>query len=385
MLELDLATVEPLRRRPQAPAGSRAPARCPAEASDSTLVEQLQEAARARSTARRSSPTAPSSSPPSPVAPTPATPGHARRRPAGEEGRRERPEGPRYVKTSLAPGSRVVTDYYDKAGLTPYLDKLGFRTPASAARPASATPARCPSRSPRSSKSDDLVAAAVLSGNRNFEGRVNPLTSRPTISPRPPLVVAYALAGTVDIDLDNEPLGTNDKGEPVYLKDIWPTQKEVADAVAACGRPGHVPQAVRQRRHRPTRSGTTSSVTGGELFDWDEQVHLHPGAARSSSTLTTEHRPASRPIKQRPRAGDGRRLGHHRPHLPGRLIKKDSPAGKYLIDHGVAAGRLQQLRRPPRQRPRHDPRHLRQHPPQEPARPRHRRRRHHATCPPASR
>ena len=95
-------------------------------------------------------------------------------------------------------------------------------------------------------RSEDLVVAAVLSGNRNFEGRVNPLVKANYLA-SPPLVVAYALAGTVDIDLDTDPLGTNDRGEKVYLKDIWPTQKEIADAVSARRRSGHVPQAVLQR------------------------------------------------------------------------------------------------------------------------------------------
>ena len=129
-----------------------------------------------------------------------------------------------WVKTSLAPGSQVVGEYLEKSGLQKDLDKLGFNSSASAAPPASAIPVRLP---PEISKShqrrSDLVAAAVLSGNRNFEGRVN-ADVRANYLASPPLVVAYALAGSMNVDMAKEPLGTDQKGKKVFLKDIWPTE-----------------------------------------------------------------------------------------------------------------------------------------------------------------
>ncbi len=153
-----------------------------------------------------------------------------------------------YVKTSLAPGSRVVTDYLKKANLLEPLAKLGFNVVAMAAPPASATAARCPVRSPRPSP------ARIWSPPRSFPGTA---TSRDASIPlvkanylaSPPLVVAYALAGTVDIDLDKEPLGEGTDG-PVYLKDIWPTQEEIAEAIATSLNVRHVRRKLCQRFRR---------------------------------------------------------------------------------------------------------------------------------------
>ena len=131
-----------------------------------------------------------------------------------------------HIKTSLAPGSRVVTDYLTKAGLLPYLEQLGFDVAATAAPPASATPATSRRSSTRRSSSNDLVCAAVLSGNRNFEARIHP-NLKANFLASPPLVVAFAIAGTVLKDLTTEPLGIGKDG-PVYLKDIWPTSHEIA-------------------------------------------------------------------------------------------------------------------------------------------------------------
>ena len=154
-----------------------------------------------------------------------------------------------YVKTSLAPGSRVVTEYYDKAGLTPYLQALGFHTVGYGCTTCIGNSGPLPQQVAEAVREGDLVAAAVLSGNRNFEGRINPLVKANYLA-SPPLVVAYALAGTVDIDLTTEPLGNDKDGQPVYLRDIWPTQEEVLDSGAAGDHAGDVPTSVRQRLQR---------------------------------------------------------------------------------------------------------------------------------------
>lgn len=135
-----------------------------------------------------------------------------------------------YVKTTLAPGSRVVTEYLDKAGLTPYLEQLGFYTVGYGCTTCIGNSGPLPDQVAAAVQEGDLVAAAVLSGNRNFEGRINPLVKANYLA-SPPLVVAYALAGTVDINLDTEPLGYGADGQPVYLRDIWPSQQEIFDTV----------------------------------------------------------------------------------------------------------------------------------------------------------
>jgi aconitate hydratase len=136
-----------------------------------------------------------------------------------------------WVKTSLAPGSRVVTDYLDAAGLTPYLEKLGFGLVGYGCTTCIGNSGPLPQPVADAVDSEDLVVAAVLSGNRNFEGRVHPQV-RASYLASPPLCVAYALAGRVDIDLENEPLGSRGDGEPVFLRDIWPSPEEVADALS---------------------------------------------------------------------------------------------------------------------------------------------------------
>ncbi|WP_338483991.1 aconitate hydratase AcnA [Pseudomonas trivialis] len=136
-----------------------------------------------------------------------------------------------WVKTSLAPGSKVVTDYYNAAGLTQYLDKLGFDLVGYGCTTCIGNSGPLPEPIEKAIQTADLAVASVLSGNRNFEGRVHPLVKTNWLA-SPPLVVAYALAGTVRIDISSEPLGNDKDGNPVYLKDIWPSSKEIADAVA---------------------------------------------------------------------------------------------------------------------------------------------------------
>ena len=176
---------------------------------------------------------------------------------AGEKSRRKGPGCKPWVKTSLAPGSRVVTEYYDKAGLTPYLQALGFHTVGYGCTTCIGNSGPLPQQVAEAVREGELVAAAVLSGNRNFEGRINPLVKANYLA-SPPLVVAYALAGTVDIDLMNEPIGDDKDGEPVYLRDIWPTQEEVLDVVQKVDHAGDVHASSMATSSTATRRGTRS-------------------------------------------------------------------------------------------------------------------------------
>src|SRR5690606_5892458 len=137
---------------------------------------------------------------------------------------------PAYVKSSLTPGSLVVTDYLAKAGLLPYLEQLGFHVAGYGCATCIGNSGPLPDEVSAAIADNDLTVAAVLSGNRNFEGRIHPQVKMNFLA-SPPLVVAYALAGTVDIDLAKEPIGTGKDGQPVYLKDIWPSAEEIQEAI----------------------------------------------------------------------------------------------------------------------------------------------------------
>ena len=218
---------------------------------------------------------------------------------------------PGYVKTSLAPGSKVVTEY-----LRPGRAHRRTSTPsastswATAAPPASATAARCPPAVSKAVNDGKLVASAVLSGNRNFEGRINPDVKANYLA-SPPLVVAYALAGTTDIDLTTEPLGTDRDGKPVMLSEIWPTQKEVAEAEARIGAEMFASQLRQRLRRQPDLERDPGGR--GRPVRLPGRLHLHPGPALlpgpdPGARAHPRHRGRARP-------GDPRRLGHHRPHL----------------------------------------------------------------------
>ena len=172
-----------------------------------------------------------------------------------------------WVKTSLAPGSRVVTDYLERSGLDKDLDALGFETVGYGCTTCIGNSGPLPDAVAKAVTDGDLVAAAVLSGNRNFEGRVNPLVKANWLA-SPPLVVAYALAGTTDIDLATEPLGTGKDGEPVYLKDIWPTAEEVRQTVAASVQPAQFQARYGNVWQSNPRWNAVPTSTG-ELYDWD--------------------------------------------------------------------------------------------------------------------
>jgi len=236
-----------------------------------------------------------------------------------------------WVKTSLAPGSRVVTDYLERSGLDKDLDALGFETVGYGCTTCIGNSGPLPDAVAQAVIEGDLVAAAVLSGNRNFEGRVNPLVKANWLA-SPPLVVAYALAGTTDIDMEHEPLGTGADGTPVFLRDIWPTAEEVRQTVAACVLPtqfahryGNVWQSNERWNAIPTSTG--------ELYDWapDSTYIQEPPFL---ADLTREAVP--------PRSVHGARvllaLGDSvtTDHIsPAGSIAKASPAGHYLVEHGV--------------------------------------------------
>ena len=236
-----------------------------------------------------------------------------------------------YVKTSLAPGSRVVTDYLKKADLLEPLAKLGFNVVAYGCTTCIGNSGPLSSEVSRAVTSGDLVAAAVLSGNRNFEGRVHPLVKANFLA-SPPLVVAYALAGTVDIDLDKDPLGSDPKGQPVYLKDLWPSQNEVNAAIASS-----VDVGMFKDRYSSVFDGSDMwkaiRVSGGDIYKWDESsTYIHHPPYFQSLSLDV---PSVKDIKGACVLGlfaDSITTDHI---SPAGNIAIDSPAGKFLQEHGV--------------------------------------------------
>ncbi|MHC4611280.1 MAG: aconitate hydratase AcnA, partial [Planctomycetota bacterium] len=172
-----------------------------------------------------------------------------------------------YVKTSLAPGSRVVTEYLDSAGLLPYLEKLGFHVVGYGCTTCIGNTGPLPPAVAKAVSEADLVACSVLSGNRNFEGRIHAQVKANYLA-SPPLVVAYALAGTVDTDLTNEPLGKDASGRPVFLKDIWPTGKEIADAVATSVTAEQF-RTLYANVFEGSEQWNRISCTGGDTYNWD--------------------------------------------------------------------------------------------------------------------
>ena len=236
-----------------------------------------------------------------------------------------------YVKTSLAPGSRVVTEYLRQAGLIDPLAQLGFNIVAYGCTTCIGNSGPLSGEVSKAVTSSDLVAAAVLSGNRNFEGRVHPLVKANYLA-SPPLVVAYALAGTVDIDLNNEALGIGWDGQSVYLKDLWPTQQEINEVIASSVR-----AQMFKEKYADVFSGSEMwneiKVTEGDLFEWDEDstyIH-HPPYFQ---TLTLEV-PAIQDIKGARVLGlfgDSITTDHI---SPAGNIATNSPAGKYLQERGV--------------------------------------------------
>jgi len=237
---------------------------------------------------------------------------------------------PPYVKTSLAPGSRVVTEYLKEAGLTEYMDKLGFNLVGYGCTTCIGNSGPLPEEVERAVKEGDLIVAGVLSGNRNFEGRIHPYVKANFLA-SPPLVVAYALAGTVDIDLEHEPIGKDKDGNDVYLKEIWPTSDEIAE---------HLDSAIRPELFEKMYGDIFESeewdkipVSGGELFEWsDESTYIQ----EPPFFMDMSHEPEPiKPVKGARalvKVGDSITTDHI---SPAGNIKKESPAGQYLIEHGV--------------------------------------------------
>ena len=264
-----------------------------------------------------------------------------------------------WVKTSLAPGSKVVTEYLDRAGLTEYLDELGFNLVGYGCTTCIGNSGPLPEEISDVVGAEDLAVVSVLSGNRNFEGRINPDVQMNYLA-SPPLVVAYALAGTMDIDLYDEPLGEDDHGEAGFLKDIWPTAAEVAETVGERRAVGHVPQELRRgvRRRRAlelARGADRRSVRLGRALD----VRAPPAVLRGAAARARAGRRTSRT------RACSRCSATASPPTTSRRPARSSataPPAAYLIEHGVAAEGLQLLRLAPRQPRGDDARHVRQHP-----------------------
>ena len=237
-----------------------------------------------------------------------------------------------WVKTSLAPGSKVVTDYLAKSGLTPYLEKLGFHLVGYGCTTCIGNSGPLPEPVSRGIKESDLVAVAVLSGNRNFEGRIQQQV-RANYLASPPLVVAYALAGRMDIDLYSEPLGRGASGD-VFLRDVWPTQQEIQETVRAA-----VGSEMFRKQYADVFQGdetwSTLPVPTGDRFAWDAKS-TYVKAPPFFDGMTREPAPVEdiRAARVLALLGDSVTTDHI---SPAGSIQPDSPAGKYLIAEGVEA------------------------------------------------
>ncbi len=246
-----------------------------------------------------------------------------------EKGLRRQP----WVKTSLAPGSKVVTDYLASAGLTTYLDQLGFQTVGYGCTTCIGNSGPLPEPVSKAIDDASLVAAAVLSGNRNFEGRVHQQV-RANYLASPPLVVAFALAGRIDFDPKNEPIGSDKNGKPVFLRDIWPTQKEIRECVASSVKPEHF-----RKNYSNVFEGSAEwralDVPKGATYTWDPKS-TYVKRAPYFDGMQKEPKPFVEISGARVLAflGDSITTDHI---SPAGNIKASSPAGKWLQAHGVAA------------------------------------------------
>lgn len=247
---------------------------------------------------------------------------------AAERGLTSKP----WVKTTLAPGSKVVTNYYDKAGLTPYLEKLGFNLVGYGCVTCIGNSGPLPQEVSKVVNENDLAVAAVLSGNRNFEGRISPDVKMNYLA-SPPLVVAYALAGSMNHDFSNDSLGKDQNGNDVFLKDIWPSQKEIQDVIDSV-----ISSEMFRKDYASVFDGdqrwTSLDTPTGKIFEWDAKstyVRKPPyfeGMPRQPKPVTDIS--GARVLAK---LGDSVTTDHI---SPAGSIKPDSPAGKYLQEHGVA-------------------------------------------------
>ena len=240
---------------------------------------------------------------------------------------------PPWVKTSLAPGSRVVTDYYQKSGLLPWLDQLRFNVVGYGCTTCIGNSGPLPADVSKSIEEHGLVAVSVLSGNRNFEGRINS-DVRANYLMSPPLVVAYALAGRIDHDFDNQPLGKDKSGKAVYLRDIWPSQKEVSDVIASA-----ITSDSFRKEYATVAQGDQNwqklSFPTGDVYHW-EPDSTYIRKAPYFDGMPAQPAPVQDIQGARVLAvlGDSVTTDHI---SPAGSIKVNSPAGKYLTDHGVKA------------------------------------------------
>lgn len=239
---------------------------------------------------------------------------------------------PAYVKSSLTPGSLVVTEYLNKSGLIEPLEALGFHVAGYGCATCIGNSGPLPDEVSKAIADEDMTVAAVLSGNRNFEGRVHAQVKANYLA-SPPLVVAYALAGTVNIDLSSEPLGYDNNNEPVFLKDIWPTSEEIKEAVAQAISPDMF-RAKYENVFTQNERWNSIPVPEGELYEWDEKstyIQNPPFFSNLGSELNDIA--DIRDAKVLALLGDSVTTDHI---SPAGNIKVDSPAGEYLIDNGVA-------------------------------------------------
>jgi aconitate hydratase len=236
-----------------------------------------------------------------------------------------------WVKSSLAPGSKVVTEYYEKAGLTEFLEELGFYTVGYGCTTCIGNSGPLPEAISAAVEEGELVVCSVLSGNRNFEARIHPEVKANYLA-SPPLVVAYSLAGRMDIDLDEEPLGQDADGADVFLRDIWPTSDEIQETITASVR-GEMFTSTYADVFTGDETWRQLPVPAGDLFAWDEgstYVRRPPyfdGMAPEPAPVEDVH--GARCLV---RLGDSVTTDHI---SPAGAIRPDSPAGQYLIEHGI--------------------------------------------------
>ena len=238
---------------------------------------------------------------------------------------------PPFVKTSLAPGSQVVTRYLQKSGLLPYLEALGFHVVGYGCTTCIGNSGPLPASVASAVEDNELVVAAVLSGNRNFEGRIHPHV-RASFLASPPLVVAYALAGTVDINLNRDPLGYDPNGEPVYLRDIWPSPEEVNATIAAS-----IDPAMFREEYRTVFAGDERwqelPVPAGDQYEWDsDSTYVQEPPFFQDLTLDLPPLTGISGARVLALLGDSVTTDHI---SPAGSIGKTSAAGQYLIEHGV--------------------------------------------------
>ena len=238
---------------------------------------------------------------------------------------------PSYVKTSFAPGSQVVEEYLRKAKLMPFLEKLGFNIVGYGCTTCIGNSGPLPENVATAIEKADLIAASVLSGNRNFEGRINPLT-RANYLASPPLVVAYALSGTVDKDLTTEPIGKDKKGKDVFLKDLWPTQKEIAKIITR-----FVTAKAFRERYKNVTAGNKNwnSIKYGinDLYNWkEESTYIQEPPYFIGLKMARDPVREIKAARVLVMLGDSITTDHI---SPAGAISTNSPAGKYLIEKGV--------------------------------------------------